>query len=84
MGQRIAICFVGPSYHPELCYGPHTIFSSLQLRGNVTHRSGAKSFRVQHFSEEQLDDSRVYDLTRLEELHEATVNQWAKHQQDMR
>jgi hypothetical protein len=31
-----------------------------------------------------LDDSRVYDLTWFEELHEATVNQWAKHQQDMR
>jgi hypothetical protein len=32
-----------------------------------------KSFRVQHFNEGQSDDSRVDDLTRLEELHEATV-----------
>jgi hypothetical protein len=32
-----------------------------------------KSFRVQHFSEEQLDDSRVDKLTRLEKLREATV-----------
>jgi hypothetical protein len=32
-----------------------------------------KSFRVQHFNEEQSDDSRVDDLTRLEELHEAAV-----------
>jgi hypothetical protein len=43
-----------------------------------------KSFRVQHFNEEQLDDSRVDDLTRLEELREAAVIQSAKHQQAMR
>jgi hypothetical protein len=43
-----------------------------------------KSFRVQHFNEEQSNDSRVDDLTRLEELREATVNQSAKHQQAMR
>jgi hypothetical protein len=39
-----------------------------------------KSFRMQHFNEERLDDSRVDDLTRLEELREATVIQSAKHQ----
>jgi hypothetical protein len=43
-----------------------------------------KSFYVQLFSEEQLDDSRVDDLTRLEELHEDAVIQSAKHQQAMR
>jgi hypothetical protein len=43
-----------------------------------------KSFRVQHFSEEQSDDSRVNDLTRLEELREAAVIHSAKHQQAMR
>jgi hypothetical protein len=43
-----------------------------------------KSFRVQHFSEEKSDDSRVNDLTRLEELCEAMIIQSAKHQQDMR
>jgi hypothetical protein len=32
-----------------------------------------KSFHVQHFNEEQSDDSRVDDLTRLEELHEVMV-----------
>jgi hypothetical protein len=32
-----------------------------------------KSFCVQHFNEEQSDDSRVDDLTRLEELCEAMV-----------
>jgi hypothetical protein len=43
-----------------------------------------KSFRVQYFNEERLDDSRVYDLTRLEELREAVVIQSAKHQHAMR
>jgi hypothetical protein len=43
-----------------------------------------KSFHVQHFNEGQSDDSRVDDLTRLEELHEATVIQSAKHQYAMR
>jgi hypothetical protein len=42
-----------------------------------------KSFCVQHFSEEQSDDSRVNDLARLEELCEAMVLQLAKHQQAM-
>jgi hypothetical protein len=43
-----------------------------------------KSFRVQHFNEEWSDDSRVNDLTKLEELHEAAVIQSAKNQQAMR
>jgi hypothetical protein len=43
-----------------------------------------KSFRVQQFNEEQLDDCHVDDLTRLEELREATVIQSAKQQQAMR
>jgi hypothetical protein len=33
---------VGPMYHPESCYMPHIIFSSLRIRGNVTHQSGAQ------------------------------------------
>jgi hypothetical protein len=58
----------------------HTLFSLVygseaMLPNEVEH----KSFRMQHFSEEQLDDSRVDDLTRLEELHEATVILSAKH-----
>jgi hypothetical protein len=43
-----------------------------------------QSFWVQEFNEEQSDDSRVDDLTRLEELREAVVIQSAKHQQAMR
>jgi hypothetical protein len=43
-----------------------------------------KSLHVQHFNEEQSDDSRVDDLTRLEELREAAVIQSGKHQQAMR
>jgi hypothetical protein len=31
----------------------------------------SKSFRVQQFNEEQLDDSRVNNLTTLGEIHEA-------------
>jgi hypothetical protein len=63
----------------------HTPFSlvygfDVMLPTEVEH----KSFRVQHFSEEQSDDSRVDDLTRLEELHEAAVIQSAKHQEAMR
>jgi hypothetical protein len=38
-----------------------------------------KSFRVHNFNEEQLNDSQVNDLTRLEELREAEVIQSAKH-----
>jgi hypothetical protein len=52
----------------------HTPFSLVysskaMLPTEVEH----KSFRVQQFNEEQLDDSRVDDLTRLEEYREATV-----------
>jgi hypothetical protein len=43
-----------------------------------------KSFQVQQFSEERSDDSRVDDLTKLEELRETTIIQSAKHQQEMR
>jgi hypothetical protein len=45
---------------------------------------GHKFFHMQHFNEEQLNDSRVDDLTRLEELCVAAVIQSAKHQQAMR
>jgi transposase InsO family protein len=48
----------------SLVYG-----SKAMLPTEVEH----KSFRMQHFSEEQLDDSRVNDLTRLEELRETVV-----------
>jgi hypothetical protein len=43
-----------------------------------------KSFQVQHFNEEWLDVIRVDELTRLEELREATAIQSTKHQQAMR
>jgi hypothetical protein len=42
-----------------------------------------KLFRLQHFSEEQLNDSQVNNLTRLE-LREVTVIQSIKNQQAMR
>jgi transposase InsO family protein len=52
----------------------HTPFSLVyesekMLPTEVEH----KSFCVQHFNEEQSDDSRVNDLTRWEELHEVAV-----------
>jgi hypothetical protein len=52
----------------------HTLFSLVYisetlLPNEVEH----KSIHMQHFSEEQSDDSRVDDLTRLEELREDTV-----------
>jgi hypothetical protein len=58
----------------------HTLFSLVYgtkalLLTKVEH----KSFHVQHFNEDQSDDSRVDDLTRLEELREATVIQSVKH-----
>jgi hypothetical protein len=59
----------------SLVYGSKAI-----LPTEVEH----KSFHMQHFIEEQSDNSRVNDSTRLEELHEAAVNQSAKHQQAMR
>jgi hypothetical protein len=43
-----------------------------------------KSPHVQQYSEEQCNNSRVDDLTKLEELHEAAVIQSAKHLQAMR
>jgi hypothetical protein len=63
----------------------HTLFSLVygseaMLPAKVEH----KSFHVKHFNEEQSDDSRVDDLTRLEELREAAVIQSAKRQQAMR
>jgi hypothetical protein len=39
-----------------------------------------KPLRAQQYSEEQSNDSRVDDLTKLEELREAAVIQLAKHQ----
>jgi hypothetical protein len=39
---------------------------------------------VHHFNEERLNDSRVDDLTKLEELCEAAIIQSAKRQQAMR
>jgi hypothetical protein len=59
----------------SLVYG-----SEAMLPTEVEH----KSFRVQHFNEEWSDDSRVDDLTKLEELREAAVIQSAKHQHVMR
>jgi hypothetical protein len=59
----------------SLVYGSEAMLST-----EVEH----KSFHVQQFNEEHLDDSRVDDLTRLEELREAMVIQSAKHQQVMR
>jgi hypothetical protein len=48
----------------SLVYG-----SEAMLPTEVEH----KSFRVQQFNEEQSDDSRVDDLTRLDELREPMV-----------
>jgi transposase InsO family protein len=67
------------------CAMGHTPFSLVyrseaMLPIEVKH----KYFRVQHFNEERSDDSRVDDLTKLEELREAVVIQSAKHQQAMR
>jgi hypothetical protein len=59
----------------SLVYG-----SEAMLPTKVEH----KSFRMQHFNEEQSGDSRVDDLTRLEELCKATIIQSAKHRQAMR
>jgi transposase InsO family protein len=75
-----------PSVLRALCTTPsratqHTPFSLVygseaMLPTEMEH----KSFHVQHFCEEQSDDSRVNDLTRMEELREASVIQSAKHQ----
>jgi hypothetical protein len=55
----------------SLVYG-----SEAMLPTEVEH----KSFRMKYFNEEQSDDSRVNDLTRLEELRETVVIPSAKHQ----
>jgi hypothetical protein len=63
-------------------YTPFTLVygSKAMLPTEVEH----KSFRSQQFNEEQTDDLRVDDLTKLEELREEAVIQSAKHQQSMR
>jgi hypothetical protein len=73
--KRITIGLVGCAHDPESRHGPHTIFTSIRPQDNVTHRL---------FSEEQSNNSRVDDLTKLEELHEAAVIQSMKNQQAMR
>jgi hypothetical protein len=75
-----------PSVLWALCTTPsratgHTPFSLIygseaMLPTEVKH----KSFCVQHFNEEESDDSRVDILTRMEELREAAIIQSAKHQ----
>jgi hypothetical protein len=52
MGQSVAISFVGPMYHPELCYGPHTISVVYGSKAILPIEVEHKSFRVQHFNEE--------------------------------
>jgi hypothetical protein len=54
--------------------------SKAMLPTEVEH----KSFWVQQFNEEHLDDSRIDDLTKLEELREEVVIQSTKYQQVMR
>jgi hypothetical protein len=84
VGKRVAIGFVDLRMTPSRATG-HTSFSLVysseaMLPTEVEH----KSFPVQQFSEEQSDNSRVDDLTKLEELREAAVIQSTKHQQAMR
>jgi hypothetical protein len=63
----------------------HTPFSLLyESEAMVPIKLEHKSFCVQHFNEEQSDDSQVHNLTKLEELCEATIIQLARHQQAMR
>jgi hypothetical protein len=59
----------------SLVYGSEAMLST-----EVEH----KLFCVQQFNKEQSNNSRVDDLTRLKELHEAAVIQSTKHQQAMR
>jgi transposase InsO family protein len=73
-----------PCTTPSRAMG-HTPFSVVYgseaiLPTEVEH----KSFRVEHFNEEQSNNSRVDNLTRLEELREVVVIQSAKHQHAMR
>jgi hypothetical protein len=65
-----------------MCHTPFSLVygSGAMLPTEVEH----KSFRVQQFIQEQSDDSRVDNLTRLEELRKVAVIQSAKHQQAMR
>jgi hypothetical protein len=59
----------------------HTPFSLVYLSEAILPTEvDHKSFREQHFNEERSDDSRVDDLTKLEELCEAAIIQSAKHQ----
>jgi hypothetical protein len=67
---------------PSILCALHT--TSSHATGHTPFSLVYISFHVQHFNEEQSDDSRVNDLTRLEELREAAVIQSAKHQQAMR
>jgi transposase InsO family protein len=63
----------------------HTLFSLVYGSGAMLPaKVETKSFYVQQFNEEQSDDSRVNDLTKLEELRETMVIQLAKHKQAMR
>jgi hypothetical protein len=65
-----------------MCHTPFSLVYEIEamLPTEVEH----KLFHVQHFNEEQLDDSRVDNLTRLEELREVAVIQSTKHQHAMR
>jgi hypothetical protein len=58
------------------CHTPFSLVygSEAMLPTGVEH----KSFHAQHLCEEQSDDYRVNDLTRLVELHEAMVIQSTK------
>jgi hypothetical protein len=59
----------------------HTPFSLVyESKAMLPIEVEQKCFRVQHFNEERSDDSRVDELTKLEELCEAAVIQLAKHQ----
>jgi hypothetical protein len=58
----------------------HTLFSLVYgIEAMLPTKVEHKSFRVQQFNEEKLDNSRVNDLTKLEELREAATIQSAKH-----
>jgi hypothetical protein len=57
----------------DIVYKPRTVIKAQVLSDHVAK-----------WSEEQSDDSQVDDLTKLEELHKAAINQLAKHQQTMR
>jgi hypothetical protein len=65
---------------PSRATGHKPFFLVYGTKAMVPTEVDHKSFRMQHFNEERLDDSRFDDLTRLEELREATVIQSAKHQ----